>query len=81
MLDKISFDFASLPNETKDLRSEVREFLETEVTIGTFRPHEGDGFDLDFSKRVGKKGWIGMTWPKQYGGQERSFLERYVVTE
>jgi alkylation response protein AidB-like acyl-CoA dehydrogenase len=22
-----------------------------------------------------------MTWPKQYGGQERSFLERYVVTE
>ena len=22
-----------------------------------------------------------MTWPKKYGGQERSFLERYVVTE
>ena len=22
-----------------------------------------------------------MTWPKQYGGHERSFLERYVVTE
>ncbi len=81
MLDKISFDFASLPNETKDLRSEVREFLETEVTIGTFRPHEGDGFDLDFSKRVGKKGWIGMTWPKKYGGHERSHMERYVVTE
>ena len=24
---------------------------------------------------------IGMTWPKQYGGQDKSFLERYVVTE
>ena len=22
-----------------------------------------------------------MTWPKQYGGHERNFLERYVVTE
>ena len=30
---------------------------------------------------MGKKGWIGITWPKQYGGSERSFLDRYVVTE
>ena len=22
-----------------------------------------------------------MTWPKKYGGRERSFLERYVLTE
>ena len=28
-----------------------------------------------------RSGWIGMTWPKKYGGHERSFLERYVVTE
>ncbi|MDE2375392.1 MAG: acyl-CoA dehydrogenase family protein, partial [Hyphomicrobiales bacterium] len=34
-----------------------------------------------FSRRVGAKGWIGMTWPRQYGGHERSQLERYVVTE
>jgi alkylation response protein AidB-like acyl-CoA dehydrogenase len=30
---------------------------------------------------VGARGWIGMTWPKKYGGHERSFLERYVVLE
>ena len=35
----------------------------------------------EFSRKVGAKGWIGMTWPKKYGGRERSFLERYVVTE
>ena len=35
----------------------------------------------EFSRRIGAKGWIGMTWPKKYGGHERSFLERYVVTE
>ena len=34
-----------------------------------------------FARKVGAKGWIGMTWPKQYGGHERSHLERYVVTE
>ncbi len=30
---------------------------------------------------MGERGWIGMTWPKQYGGHERSALERYVVLE
>ncbi len=29
----------------------------------------------------GARGWIGMTWPRRYGGGERSMLERYVVTE
>ena len=40
-----------------------------------------DSDDLGFARLVGAKGWIGMTWPKKYGGQERTYLERYVVTE
>jgi alkylation response protein AidB-like acyl-CoA dehydrogenase len=62
----------------------VRAFLAEEIAAGTFDPHRpghGDSHNRAFSKRVGAKGWIGMTWPKKYGGQERSFLERYVVTE
>ena len=39
------------------------------------------GFDREFSREVGKRGWIGMTWPAAYGGGERSALERYVVLE
>ena len=31
--------------------------------------------------RSASSGWIGMTWPKQYGGHERTHLERYVVIE
>ncbi len=31
--------------------------------------------------RLGHAGWLGMTWPKRYGGGERSSLERYVVVE
>jgi alkylation response protein AidB-like acyl-CoA dehydrogenase len=30
---------------------------------------------------VAAQGWIGLTWPKQYGGQERSFVDRLIVTE
>ena len=41
----------------------------------------GAGYDREFSLKVGARGWIGMTWPKKYGGHERSALERYVVLE
>ena len=62
----------------------MRAFIAEEVAKGTFapdRPGHGDSHDRAFSRRVGAKGWIGMTWPKKYGGHERNFLERYVVTE
>ncbi|MGI4814218.1 MAG: acyl-CoA dehydrogenase family protein [Janthinobacterium lividum] len=35
----------------------------------------------DFSRKVGKKGWLGLTWPKAYGGQERSALEHLAFEE
>jgi alkylation response protein AidB-like acyl-CoA dehydrogenase len=37
--------------------------------------------DPSFSAKLGKAGLIGMTWPNEYGGHERSSLERYVVLE
>ena len=30
---------------------------------------------------MAERGWVGMTWPKQYGGHERTAFERYVVIE
>ena len=84
-MDKaLSFDQIRLPPECDRLRQEVRAFLAEEVAAGTFapdRPGHGDNHNPAFSKRVGAKGWIGMTWPKKYGGRERTFLERFVVTE
>ncbi len=80
----LHFDTVRLPPECEALRQEVRVFLAEEAAAGTFDPHRpryGDSHNRAFSKRVGEKGWIGMTWPKKYGGHERSFLERYVVTE
>ncbi|MDA7946112.1 MAG: acyl-CoA dehydrogenase family protein [Hyphomicrobiaceae bacterium] len=80
----LQFDQIRLPPEAQALREEVRTFLAEEVAAGTFDPHsggQGDDFDRAFSRRVGARGWIGMTWPKKYGGHERTFLERYVLTE
>lgn len=84
MSSMIEFDPIRLPPEAEKLRTEVRAFLREEIDAGTFDPHSthlDSAYNPEFSKKVGKRGWIGLTWPKKYGGQERSFLERYVITE
>ena len=84
MTANLQFDPIRLPPVCEELRAQVRAFLADEIAAGTFDPHGGahaDAYNRDFSRRVGAKGWIGMTWPKKYGGHERSQLERYVVTE
>jgi acyl-CoA dehydrogenase len=84
MTAAIQFDQLRLPPECEKLREEVRAFIAEETEAGNITPTGatgGDSFSREFSRKVGAKGWLGMTWPKQYGGQERTFLERYVVTE
>ncbi|HYM73198.1 MAG TPA: acyl-CoA dehydrogenase family protein [Stellaceae bacterium] len=77
------FDPIDLPPECEALRREVRGFIADELGAGLWRPNSdfGSHRSAEFSRRLGARGWIGMTWPKRYGGGERSFLERYVVTE
>jgi alkylation response protein AidB-like acyl-CoA dehydrogenase len=82
MTTSFRFDPVELPPEVNELRQEVRSFLKREAELGRFSPGRGrGGFSREFSRRVGARGWIGMTWPKAYGGHERSQLERYVVIE
>src|SRR2546428_1071846 len=77
------FALNDLPPEAESLREEVRHFLAEQLggAAPVKRAKSWGGFDREFSRRVGARGWIGMTWPKKYGGHERSFLERYVVME
>jgi acyl-CoA dehydrogenase len=80
----IQFDQLRLPPECERLRDEVRAFVAEEMEAGNIKANGatgGDSFNREFSRKVGAKGWLGMTWPKKYGGHERTFLERYVVTE
>ncbi|NOX51125.1 MAG: acyl-CoA dehydrogenase [Gammaproteobacteria bacterium] len=78
----LQFDRVSLAPETQRLRAQVREFL-AEESAHFPKPNSDfvTGYDVEFSRKLALRGWIGMTWPKQYGGAERSFFERYVVTE
>jgi acyl-CoA dehydrogenase len=80
--DNIDFSSLELPPAALRLRDDVRAFLKQEIAAGSFTPHLGHAeFDAAFTKKIAARGWIGMTWPKQYGGQERSYLERFVMTE
>jgi alkylation response protein AidB-like acyl-CoA dehydrogenase len=80
--ESVDFSALELPPAAQALREEVRAFLQAELAAGAFTPHLGHTeFDAAFTRKVAARGWIGMTWPKRYGGGERSYLERFVVTE
>ncbi|MEU0555129.1 acyl-CoA dehydrogenase family protein [Dactylosporangium sp. NPDC006015] len=67
-----------------ELRAEVRRFLAEEIATGAFVPHVDTwvtSWDVEFTRRLAARGWLGMVIPRRYGGQERTFLERFVVTE
>ena len=34
-----------------------------------------------FMKKLAERGWLGMTWPKQYGGQEKQGVYEYILNE
>ena len=34
-----------------------------------------------FMKKLSARGWLGMTWPKEYGGQERPGIYEYILNE
>jgi alkylation response protein AidB-like acyl-CoA dehydrogenase len=83
MLDALSFSMPPKSAVAETLRQEIRAFLEDELAHRSplERAQSWNGTDPQFSRRLGARGWIGMTWPKRYGGAERSALERYVVIE
>ena len=80
------FNFPSI-QETKELsnlRLEVRMFLSKAIQNNEFKPSPDAwvfSADPEFSKKIGAQGWLGMSFPKKYGGHERTALERYIVTE
>ncbi|MDH4067422.1 MAG: acyl-CoA dehydrogenase family protein [Dehalococcoidia bacterium] len=74
----------SFTEEQNRFRKEVRGFLEEEIKRGYWEPTCDawvQGFDPGFTERVAKRGWIGLTWPKEYGGQDRSHIDRLILTE
>lgn len=80
----LRLDAAALPPELDELRRDVRAFLAEEIAAGRIVPHADNwlaGWDPAFSRRLGERGWIGMTFPREYGGSGAGSLARFVVTE
>lgn len=73
---------AGFPPAVIELRGQVTEFLASYAQAWTTydRAHSWTAFDRAFSRDVGKRGWIGMTWPAPFGAG-RSALERFVLQE
>lgn len=78
------FSLPELSPDLEELRAEVRAFLREERRTGGFVPICNawmEGFSPEFSRKLARRGWVGMTWPKRYGGRERSAFENFVVNE
>jgi alkylation response protein AidB-like acyl-CoA dehydrogenase len=76
-------DFQFTPEQEK-FRQEVKDFLEQEIKEGAWQPSCDawiQGYSPEFTKKLSKKGWLGLTWPKEYGGQGRSHIDRLILTE
>jgi hypothetical protein len=77
------FELTELTETERALQAEVRQFLAEELPRGSFTPGLGmnGAKDPEFSKKLGKRGWLGMAIPTKYGGQDRSAVDRFIVVE
>lgn len=77
------FNYIRIPPEAEAIRPQVREFLRE--NLGDFpavkRADSWMGFDAQFSRKLGQRGWIGLSLPVQYGGANASVFSRYVIVE
>jgi alkylation response protein AidB-like acyl-CoA dehydrogenase len=74
---------ATLPPEDEALRPQIRAFIADHVADmpADARARSWQGFSAGFSRALGAAGFLGLTLPKTYGGQERGPFARFVVVE
>jgi acyl-CoA dehydrogenase len=76
-----------LPCDTLEIaqeRARVRAFIAEATESGLVVPACDSwlaGHSPEFSAELGRRGWIGMTWPTRYGGREASTSMRLAVIE
>ena len=72
-----------LPADAEALRADVRSFLDAALVgmPADRRARSWLGFDADFSRALGQRGWIGLALPKEYGGGGRDAFARFVLVE
>ena len=63
------------------LRAQIREFAETEIKPIAFQLDQQNEFPTDAVKKMGEKGWMGIPFPKEYGGMGLDQLSYAIAVE
>lgn len=72
----------ALPPELERLRAEAEEFGRQVAAPLEIREDSWlIGYSREVSRELGRRGWLGMTFPPEVGGHGRTPLERFVVAE
>ena len=76
-------DLAEIPTADEALRADVRDFLAEHQPPAPSdkRARSWTGFDAEFSRALGRRGWLGLTLPREYGGAEMGAFARFVIVE
>ena len=77
----MDFDFTE---EQKAFRQEIRDFLSKELEAGSFVTRQNawvEGYSQGFSKKIAERGWIGLTWPREFGGKGKGYIDRVIMLE
>jgi alkylation response protein AidB-like acyl-CoA dehydrogenase len=73
--------------EQESLRQQVVQFIEENITPEVMSEAEttleaGRGpHHQKVLKELAENGWVGISWPKEYGGQDGSRIDQYIVEE
>src|SRR5262245_30499438 len=78
-------EFGFRPDE-EAFREEVRTFLrhhppENFPEDGMDAGYGSGAHSQDFLGKLAEQGWLSMTWPQAFGGQERPFMYRLILLE
>jgi alkylation response protein AidB-like acyl-CoA dehydrogenase len=78
--------YIDLTPELRALRDELRTYfaklMTTELVAELSAGGEGGGPEYRRAlKKMGKDGWLGIGWPKEYGGQDRTPLEQFLFAD
>ncbi len=73
--------------EDEKFRQELRNWIRNEIPVNFEKWHgvneAGEDFEygLKIRRKLAKKGWLTMAWPKEYGGQGASYMKQVIFNE